>query len=88
MAVHICNPSTQNAESGGLEIQSQPGLHSDRLSLKEERRKKEEVEKKQEEGKERGKSRKRKRKMRLKRSKGKKKRPGRKGRILLRREPL
>jgi hypothetical protein len=26
--VHICNPSPQEAEAGGLAVQGQPGLHS------------------------------------------------------------
>jgi hypothetical protein len=34
VVVHICNPSTQEAEAGGLNIQSPPGLRSKTLSLK------------------------------------------------------
>jgi hypothetical protein len=34
MVVHICNPSTQKAEAGGLEVLSQPGLHSETLPQK------------------------------------------------------
>jgi hypothetical protein len=30
----ICNPSTQKAKTGGLKVQSQPGLHSETLSQK------------------------------------------------------
>jgi hypothetical protein len=26
--VHICNPSTQEAEAGGLGVESHPGLHN------------------------------------------------------------
>jgi hypothetical protein len=31
MVVHTCNPSTWEAEAGGLRVQSQPGLHSNTL---------------------------------------------------------
>jgi hypothetical protein len=27
LAVHICNPSTQQPKSGGSQVQGQPGLH-------------------------------------------------------------
>jgi hypothetical protein len=29
---HNCNPSTQEAEAGELQVQDQPGLHSETLS--------------------------------------------------------
>jgi hypothetical protein len=32
MVVHNCNPSTPEAEAGGLEVPGQPGLHSKNLS--------------------------------------------------------
>jgi hypothetical protein len=32
--VHICNPSTWEAEAGGSQIGSQPGLHSEILYQK------------------------------------------------------
>jgi hypothetical protein len=31
--VHTCNPSTQEAEAGGLQIWRQPGLHGETPSL-------------------------------------------------------
>jgi hypothetical protein len=30
--VYICNPSTWNADAGGLQVQGQPGLHSETVS--------------------------------------------------------
>jgi hypothetical protein len=32
MVVHVCNPSTQEAEAGGSQVQSQPGLQNEILS--------------------------------------------------------
>jgi hypothetical protein len=32
MVLHICNPSTCEAEAGGLKVQSQYGVHSETLS--------------------------------------------------------
>jgi hypothetical protein len=32
--VHFCNPSTLEAEAGGLQFQGQHGLHSEKLSQK------------------------------------------------------
>jgi hypothetical protein len=32
--VHLCNPSIWEAETGGLQVQGQSGLHSDMLSQK------------------------------------------------------
>jgi hypothetical protein len=32
MVKHTCNSSTQKAEAGGSQVQSQPGLHSETLS--------------------------------------------------------
>jgi hypothetical protein len=29
VVVHICNPSIQEVEAGGLRVQSQPGLHNE-----------------------------------------------------------
>jgi hypothetical protein len=42
MAVHICNPTSWEKKAGGSQVQDQPDLHSEPLSLKEkgERRKK------------------------------------------------
>jgi hypothetical protein len=34
MIVHACNPSTQEAEAGGLQIPDLPGLHSETLFQK------------------------------------------------------
>jgi hypothetical protein len=34
MVVHACNPSTQETEAEGLEMQGQPRLHSETLSQK------------------------------------------------------
>jgi hypothetical protein len=34
VVVHICNPSTWEAEAGGSQIGSQPGLHSEILYQK------------------------------------------------------
>jgi hypothetical protein len=34
MVVQICNASNLEAEAGGSQIQSQPGLHSETLSQK------------------------------------------------------
>jgi hypothetical protein len=31
---NTCNPSTQKAEAGRLQVQDQPGLHSETLALK------------------------------------------------------
>jgi hypothetical protein len=39
MVAYACNPSTQEAETGGLWIQDQPGLHSEILSKMKERKK-------------------------------------------------
>jgi hypothetical protein len=36
---HACNPSTQEAEVGGCQIQGQPGLHSKTLSGKKKKKK-------------------------------------------------
>jgi hypothetical protein len=33
-AAHTCNPSTQKAEAGWLQVQGQPGLHNKTLSQK------------------------------------------------------
>jgi hypothetical protein len=38
VVVHICNPSTQEAEAGGLQIQEQPGLPSEAFSPKKRRK--------------------------------------------------
>jgi hypothetical protein len=40
MVVHLCNPSTQEAEVGGLGVQGQPGQHSETLSKTQPKRKK------------------------------------------------
>lgn len=32
--MHTCNPSTREAEAGGLWVQGRPGQHSKTLSLK------------------------------------------------------
>jgi hypothetical protein len=29
--VHVCNPSSEEAQAGGLQVQGQPGLHSETL---------------------------------------------------------
>jgi hypothetical protein len=34
VVVHICNPSTQEAEAEGLRVQVHPGLHSETLFQK------------------------------------------------------
>jgi hypothetical protein len=34
VVVNACNPSTWEAEAGGSQVQDQPGLHSETLSLK------------------------------------------------------
>jgi hypothetical protein len=34
MVVHTCNSSTIKAEAGALQVQGQPGLHSETLSQK------------------------------------------------------
>jgi hypothetical protein len=34
MVVHICNPSTQETEAGGVKVQGQSGLHSETFSKK------------------------------------------------------
>jgi hypothetical protein len=34
VVVHAFNPSTQEAEAGGLQVQGQPGLHSETLPHK------------------------------------------------------
>jgi hypothetical protein len=34
MVVHSCNPSTWEAEAGGLRVQGQPWLHNETLSQK------------------------------------------------------
>jgi hypothetical protein len=32
MMVHVCNPNTFEAEVGGLQVEGQPGLHSNTMS--------------------------------------------------------
>jgi hypothetical protein len=34
VVVHICNPSTQEAEAGGSSVPGQPGTHRETLSQK------------------------------------------------------
>jgi hypothetical protein len=40
LLVYTCNSSTWEAETGGLQIQGQPGLHSESLSQKKKRKEK------------------------------------------------
>jgi hypothetical protein len=37
VVVHICNPSTQKLEAGGVLVQGQPGLHQRETQLEKER---------------------------------------------------
>jgi hypothetical protein len=39
MVVFTCNPSTQEAKAGELQVQGQPGLYKETLSQKKERKK-------------------------------------------------
>jgi hypothetical protein len=39
VVVHICNPSTREAEAGGLPVRRQPGLHQSQKKEKKKRRK-------------------------------------------------
>jgi hypothetical protein len=45
LLVYTCNSSTWEAETGGLQIQGQPGLHSESLSQKKKKERKEKKEK-------------------------------------------